>query len=312
MEEKNKSKIIIYGAGRKGRNIYNFLCRLGYAYLVYAFCDRNAVQLGKIDNIPVIDIDEAKKTSLSFLIGVGGDYVDEVRELLAQEKVYHNLEEYCVKCLDMSRVEYNREYCAFFHIGHMDSYYKVAETDEALKFFWGDGICRDMFMKMNHEKIIELACGRGRHVPQYINLAKKVILVDILKKNIEECRDRFKNYKNISYYVNNGYDLSELPENSFTAIFTYDAMVHFELMDIASYLQECARVLEKGGMGLFHHSNNCSDYKATFANAPHGRSYMSKNLFAYLAHRAGLEIVHQEIVDWGGVENLDCISLVRK
>lgn len=103
-----------------------------------------------------------------------------------------------------------------------------------------------------------------------------------------------------------------MPEDTYTAMFTYDAMVHFELMDIAMYLQETKRVLTKGGMALFHHSNNHSDYKATFSNAPHGRNFMSKDVFAHLAHRAGLKVVQQEVVDWAGVKNLDCLTLVRK
>lgn len=42
-----------------------------------------------------------------------------------------------------------------------------------------------------------------------------------------------------------------------------------------------------------------------------GRSYMSKDIFAYLAYRAGFEIVDQQVFDWGDKE-LDCVSLVRK
>ena len=139
----------------------------------------------------MIDLETAKALRLPFLIGVGEKYIEEVNKMLSEEVVYHDLEEYCTKYLNMSKVEYNRAYCAYFHINHMDNYFKVAEDETNLNFFWGDGICREMFMKMNHKNIIELACGRGRHVPKYIDLAQNISLVDILEKNIRICRDRF-------------------------------------------------------------------------------------------------------------------------
>lgn len=94
-------------------------------------------------------------------------------------------------------------------------------------------------------------------------------------------------------------------------MFCYDAMVHFEMMDIYEYLKDIYRVLVPGGMVLIHHSNYTADYKASFANTPHGRSFMSKDIFAYLAYRCGFEIISQQVINWG-VKDLDCISLIHK
>ena len=164
---------------------------------------------------------------------------------------------------------------------------------------------------MNKKNIVELACGRGRHVPKYLSTENHITLVDILEKNIEICKQRFSGFSNIDYYKNNGNDLKELPDSTYTALFTYDAMVHFELLDIAKYLQETYRILVDGGMGLFHHSNNSSDYKASFSNALHGRSFMSKDIFAHLAYKAGFKIIDQQVIDW--IErDLDCLTLVQK
>lgn len=38
---------------------------------------------------------------------------------------------------------------------------------------------------------------------------------------------------------------------------------------------------------------------------------MSKDLFAYLAYRAGVEIVEQRVIDWG-IKDLECASLIKK
>ena len=53
------------------------------------------------------------------------------------------------------------------------------------------------------------------------------------------------------------------------------------------------------------------DFCASFVNAPHGRSFMSKEVFAYLAYRAGFNILEQKIIDWE-IKDLDCISLIQK
>lgn len=96
-----------------------------------------------------------------------------------------------------------------------------------------------------------------------------------------------------------------------TSLFTYDSMVHFELIDIYSYFLETERILKKGGMALFHHSNNTENYMINFATGRYGRNYMSADIFAYLVNRAGLQVVEQHIIDWDMSPELDCITLVK-
>jgi len=108
--------------------------------------------------------------------------------------------------------------------------------------------------------------------------------------------------------------LAELESGTYTALFTYDAVVHFEMMDVYNYLKETYRILKPGGMALYHHSNDSSDYKNSFEYVKNrcGRNFMDKTIFAYLAYRCGFEIVEQEVINWSGYEDLDCITLLRK
>lgn len=208
-------------------------------------------------------------------------------------------------------VENNRQYIADFHFGKMDDYFVKAE--ETLKIFWDENCAfYKMFSALDLSNVVELACGRGRHVTKYLHNAKNITLVDILAKNISYCQDRFSLFTHIDYYVNNGYDFKGLKSGVYSAVFSYDAMVHFEFMDIFEYLKETKRILKPGGRALFHHSNNTEDYKITFSTGASGRNYMSAQLFAFLANRAGLKILEQKIIDWGGIEGLDCISLLEK
>lgn len=306
-----ENQFIIYGAGKRGVSWYNLLKQNNLNDNIYGFCDRNYKNIQYVDDKKVYSYEEVKNLDLPFFVSI----VDKDMRNYAIKFLNDNgniVENNLSKLLNVDEVEFNRMYCAFFHIKNMDKYFDDAESQDWLNVFWGENtLFYQMFKKLDITDVIELAVGRGRHVQKYIDKANSVTVVDILQKNIDICKERYKNYNNIRYYCNNGYDLSELPDNSYTAVFSYDAMVHFEMLDIYNYLKETYRVLKKGGCALIHHSNNHSDYKLSFQNAPNGRNYMSKDLFAYLAYRAGFEIVEQNIIDWG-VKDLDCISLIRK
>ncbi len=305
-------KFIIYGVGNKGKLIYDYLKQLGYSDCVYAFCDKNAGTIGTYADKSVYTFSELSEMDLPYLNTVSN--TKDVNEMLKEnkKKIIGSTVSELATYLGTDRVAFNREFCAFYHINEMDDYFEVAEN--ALDTFWSeDSPFYQMFKELDLDNVIELACGRGRHVPKYIDQANHITLVDILDKNIDYCQQRFSNYSKISYYRNDGYDLKELETAKYSALFAYDAMVHFELIDIYSYMNDIYRVLVNGGYALIHHSNMTSDYKMSFEKAgnPGGRNYMSKELFAYIAYRAGFDIIEQKIIDWS-LPNMDCISLVRK
>ncbi len=194
-------------------------------------------------------------------------------------------------------------------------YYNDAEG--WLDVFWGsDSPFLPLFDKLDCSRITELACGRGRHVNQYKARARGITLVDINQTNIDFCKKRFAQESNISYHVTGGNNFSVVEGGTQTAVFSYDAMVHFELLDIASYLRDTARVLAPGGMGLFHHSNYAANPGGFYKSNPHWRNFMSADIFAHLAARAGLRILSQTLISWDVgkplVANIDCISLCQK
>lgn len=198
---------------------------------------------------------------------------------------------------------------------HASKYYSLSE--QSVDIFWKeDSIFYDFFSNLNTDHIVELACGHGKHVPQYIDKAKTICLVDVNKQNIDFCKKRFASSNKISYYTNNGNDFSTITSNSQTAIFSYDAMVHFELLDIANYLHEANRILVTGGKILFHHSNVDFYQELSGMQKPQWRNFMSADIFAYLAVRNGFTVLKQHIMSWGKGKNfypnLDCLSLCQK
>ena len=311
-------KCILFGAGNHGKSILDFLKNEGIDNYVYGFCDTDNNKVGKaINGKPIITYEAAKAKNLPIVLSVISKTAhNEIVEMLDSDNIiyYKDIFFWLNICQHVNSTELNRKYCAYSHMSDMDVYFEDAETEGALNLFWDKSSPFYVeFKRLDLSNVIELACGRGRHVEKYYNDAKKITLVDVLDKNISICKDRYKDYSNISYYVNNGHDLSELNDNTYSALFTYDAMVHFEMFDIYDYLKETYRVLIRGGKALFHHSNLALAYDQSFENSynPGSRNFMSKDIFAYLAYKAGFEIISQKVIDWS-LPEMDCITLVQK
>lgn len=192
-------------------------------------------------------------------------------------------------------------------------YYDAAENKDAQLIFWKEeSPFFEMFQKLDLSHVVELAVGHGRHVDHYLDRAEKITLVDVNEENINFCKDRFQSQPNIEYLVNSGSDLQEIEDSSVTSIFSYDAMVHFDLSDIARYLEEAYRILVPDGMVLFHHSNYSKAPGQWYSLNPGSRNFMSADIFKHLAITSGLKVIEQRIIDWSGQNDLDCISLCKK
>ncbi len=307
-------QFIIYGAGNGGKWCLDFLEWRNMGDKVYAFCDTNYAELDSIHSKEILSYEEAKKKKLPFLVSNMDEAVaTEILDMLSKdEQIGYGFNEFYKATGEESAV-FLREWCAYHHAKNNDQWFHDAEKEEAVDVFWNEeSVFYKFFRELNLQNVVELACGRGRHVPHYINKAGTVTLVDILEENMVICRERFKGIDSIKYYKNNGHNLEKLSSDSYTALFSYDSMVHFELMDVYEYLKDIHRVLGGGMRALLHHSNYSDDYKADFAHAPHARCFMSKDIFAYLSYRAGFEVIEQKVIDWYGMKELDCITLLEK
>lgn len=313
MNKNAQKQFIIYGLGKRGKVYFDFFKEKGLDSCVKGFCDQRYLEICEYNGKKCYGYDEVKSMGVPFLVSPYDPHVfSEIVEQIIEDgnKYYemNNIADY----LGEDKVAFNRDFVAFYHVKDMDGYFDSAETENNMNRFWDEkSDFYQLFCQLDLTNVIELACGRGRHVQKYIDKATDVTLVDILDKNIDVCRERYHRYDNIHYYCNNGYNLEKLPSEKYTSLFSYDAMVHFEMMGIYEYLKDIYRVLINGGRALIHHSNYDRDYKASFIDSPHGRSYMNAGIFAYMAFRCGFRILEQKVISWD-MEELDCISLLEK
>ena len=197
-------------------------------------------------------------------------------------------------------------------------YYEDAEQPAWLEPFWTpDTRFRRKFDRLDPERYVELACGRGRHTNYVLKRiadprVRQVWLVDVNEDNVAACARRFADDPRVECLRNNGSDLAALRGNCATALFSYDAMVHFEYDTVLLYLEDVFRVLAPGGRALLHHSNFDRNPGAHYQQNPHWRNFMTKNLFAHAAMRTGFAVLEQEVTNWNREPDLDCISLIEK
>lgn len=190
------------------------------------------------------------------------------------------------------------------------SYYEDAE--KYLPVFWGEQtIFYNFFKQLDLVDVVELACGKGRHSERVVKLCGRLTLVDVFPEHIGDCAKRLSGNHNVTYIVNNGYDISQIDDASRTAIFCYDAMVHFAPEIVESYLKDVARILRPGGRALFHYSYYAPAH-LHYGQNPHARNKMTSERFVNLARQAGLREVRTEVIGWGGVAGLDAVSLLEK
>jgi SAM-dependent methyltransferase len=192
-----------------------------------------------------------------------------------------------------------------------ETYYAMAETQT--DFFWNRaGLFRPLFDRLDLTSVIELACGRGRHAEIVAPLAQRLVVMDIHAINIEACRRRLGHHPHLVFRQNSGFDFTPELDHGTTAIYCYDAMVHFSPDIVQAYLRDTARVLAPGGMAFYHHSNYPAPPDRPYGSNPGARNHMTAEMFASYARSAGLDILVQQVIEWDKVPNLDCLTLVQR
>jgi ubiquinone/menaquinone biosynthesis C-methylase UbiE len=153
-------------------------------------------------------------------------------------------------------------------------------------------------------RVLEIGPGAGRWTEHLIPRASKLTLVDVTPECIRLCRERFGD--RAEYHVNDGSDLSFVPDASIDRIWSFDVFVHIAPDDIGKYVSQFHRVLTPGGIAVIHHS-------AYGRNAKGWRSEMTAEMMQEFCARFSLELLRQfDSCAGHGFELGDVVSMIRK
>ena len=139
--------------------------------------------------------------------------------------------------------------------------------------------------------ILEIGPGSGRWTETLQKIASHLTLVDLSDHCIELCRNKFGQFENLEFFVNDGASLSMVANETIDFIWSFDVFVHINPEDTEKYLLEFVRVLRRGGRGIIHHPREGGLYGGW-------RSSMTAKLFAALLKKNGLTLITQ-FDSWG-------------
>jgi SAM-dependent methyltransferase len=194
-------------------------------------------------------------------------------------------------------------------IWKQNPYYEHAEP--YMESLW-QGLIWPIVADFDFTVTIDLACGHGRNTAFLVPLAQRLYAMDVNEENVAFCRARFAGTPQVVPVRNNGLSFDPVADGEATAIYCFDAMVHFDSDVVRAYLVDAARVLRPNGRAFFHHSNYGGAPAGHFHQNPHIRNFMTKELFAHYAAKSGLRVVSQRAIDWADAPELDCLSVVMR
>ncbi len=188
------------------------------------------------------------------------------------------------------------------------AYYDDAES--AIEQQWKAMI----WPKIRHcsfDVVVDLAAGHGRNSRKLLEHARKLYVVDVNEENVSFCRSRFADQPNVTIFRNNGYSLWPIEDQTVSLLYCFDAMVHFDSDVIRNYLTDIFRVLRDGGHAFLHHSNMSTNPTGSHRDTPGWRHFMTRELMAHWAHKAGFAIESQQVFDWRpGIS--DCFTVLAR
>jgi ubiquinone/menaquinone biosynthesis C-methylase UbiE len=164
---------------------------------------------------------------------------------------------------------------------------------------------------IDYSRTIDFAAGYGRNTRKLLEAgAAHVTMVDVNPECVAHLETHFPRDRT-SAVLNDGAGLAGLDTSAFTFLYTFDAMVHFDLEIVISYIPEFARVLKLGAHAFVHHSNDAANPGGDFRQNPHWRNFMSAAIFKHIAVRSGFDVIRQETFSWGEPD-IDCITVLQR
>lgn len=163
-------------------------------------------------------------------------------------------------------------------------------------------------------RVLEIAPGFGRWTEFLVEHSDSLRGVDLAGTCVTACRARFARRRNVEFFQNDGSTMPMIGSSSVDLAFSFDSLVHVDREPVESYLTELTRVLVPGGIAYLHHSNLAAILAAGVApEQTHWRSpEVSAQLLREWSAARGLEVIGQELVNWGCEHLIDAFTALRR
>lgn len=190
-------------------------------------------------------------------------------------------------------------------------------------YLWHGTILPRIHRYLPADSILEIAPGFGRMTDYLRRFCRRLVVVELVEKCLNICRQRFAQDTHIAYHQNDGRDLSFIEDRSIDFAFTWDSLVHCELDVVQAYISQLARKLRPNGVAFIHHSNFLDRYAHLPPESlaglqpepspnPHRRAEnVSARLIRDFCPSVEIVCASQEIVNWGSISLLyDCFTVL--
>jgi ubiquinone/menaquinone biosynthesis C-methylase UbiE len=134
--------------------------------------------------------------------------------------------------------------------------------------------------------VLEIGPGAGRWTGVLLEVADTFTAVDVAKSCIQVCQQKFGSQPRARFLVGSGKDLAGVAEASIDSIWSFDAFVHINIRETASYVNEFRRVMRSGAVGVIHHGKDGGLVGGW-------RSNLTCAVFRDLLQGAGFKVLHQ-------------------
>jgi SAM-dependent methyltransferase len=158
------------------------------------------------------------------------------------------------------------------------------------------------------KRILEIAPGFGRWTRYLLPVSEAYVGIDLSGKAVAACQKSFGQAPHARFVQNDGFSLDDAADAGFDFIFSFDSLVHAEMDVMGRYIPQLVKKLSGSGVAFIHHSNFLEIPEGT-AN-PHSRAVsVSGRKVAEVIDGCGGKVLVQEIINWGGADLIDCLTV---
>ena len=322
-DEVNKnSRIIIYGGDEVGRQFLSQIVCLGYCNCLF-IVDKDYREIQQIDGVEVRAPEEIRSCEYDKIVIASKAHNDEIYDSLRDLNVPNDK---IVRKVILSEYIHRRRLITPDpkNSAAWNAYYDRAEKSAESQFKTYFQPILSKFEDINLDEVLDFACGHGRIANIFSKISRSITCCDVNDTAIEFCKKRFLNRNDCSFkFVKNeteGTALKHLPlgNNTFSFIYSWDAMIHFSYKWLDFYIKEFYRVLSNNSYVVFHHSNYANTEEFARGTGSENwfdnsgwRAVVSYEDVKFIAQNHGFIVPDQQIID-RSEPRLDCISILKK